>query len=138
MNFSFRDFIEQAHSHEIELLNTIPHMDMLAQAQEDIDIHKRAVSKGTFDAYGSKFLINDMGIKERFKELVKKSHAGERIDDKDKQEMIMALTKDQQGHRDYIDRQEFGPDTGSDEWHQMWIGVYDKWISWLNSLGTNY
>jgi hypothetical protein len=138
MNFSFRDFVEQAHSHEIELLKTLPYMDMLAQAQEDIDIHKRAVKKGTFDAYGSKFLVNDIGIKERFKELIKKFRNGDKIDEKDRQELITALTKDQQGHHDYLNRQDFGTNTGSDEWHKMWIGVYDKWISWLHSLGTNY
>jgi hypothetical protein len=113
-------------------------MNMHSQATQDQEIHRRAIEKGAFDAFGTKFLINDMGTKERFKEFLKKARKGGKIEDGEKRELIALLHKDQEGHRGYLARQDFNPTTGSAEWHQMWIDTYDKWISWLNQIGTNY
>lgn len=137
MKFSFKAFWE-AYPHEVDQLRKLPGMDMHAQATEDQEIHRRAIAKGSFDAFGTKFLINDMHTKEKFKEFLKKTERGEPVNDQEKQELITLLHKDQEGHRGYLARQDFNPNTGSAEWHQMWIGIYEKWISWLNQLGTNY
>lgn len=120
------------------MLKKLPGLDMHAQAVEDQEIHKRAIAKGSFDAFGTKFLINDMDTKEKFKQFLKKVDGGGRVDSNEKQELITLLHKDQEGHRGYLARQDFNPNTGSAEWHQMWIDIYDKWLSWLNQLDTNY
>lgn len=137
MKFSFKSFWE-AYPHEVDMLKRLPTLDMHAQATEDQEIHKRAIDNGSFDAFGNKFLINDMGTKEKFKEVLKKVDKGEKINDQQKQELVTLLHQDQEGHRGYLARQDFNQNTGSAEWHQMWIDIYDKWISWLNRIGTNY
>lgn len=132
MKFSFKAFWE-AYPHEIDQLKKLPGMDMYDQAVEDQKIHKRAISNGSFDAAGTKFLIDDMQTKEKFKEFLKQVDRGEPIDDQKRQELINLLQKDKNGHQDYLNRQDFNQITGSAEWHQMWINIYDKWISWLKT-----
>ena len=138
MEFSFKDFLEQAYPHEMEMLQRLPGLDMWSQAHEDQKIHKRAVKKGTFDAFGSSHLVNDMELKERFKDFYRRVRKGEPVREAERAELQAGMRKDQDGHRDYLNRQHFHPDTGSDEWHRMWINIYDKWIEWLNTVGTNF
>jgi hypothetical protein len=131
MKFSFKTFIE-AYSHEISMMRKLRDMDMHTQATKDQEIHQRAIAKGNFGDTGNKLLSDDMYVKQKFKELLNKSKNGDKIDAREKQDLITLLHKDQEGHRGYLARQDFNPTTGSAEWHQMWIDIYDRWLTWLD------
>lgn len=136
---NFRRFLsEDAFPHEIALLRRLPKMDMYSQAAEDQAIHDRAIAKGTFDAFGNNFLAKDKQLKQRFQILLQKNRKGERIDPKEKAAVARLIHDDKEGHQSYISHGQFTPDTGSEAWHHAWIDVYDKWLDWLNKMGTNY
>jgi hypothetical protein len=132
MNFSFKKFYEE-YPHETGAINRLPGLDMHSQAVEDQEIHRRAIAKGSFDAEGNEFLKRDMETKERFKELLKKSKAGEEVSVEEKNELIALLQKDLEGHHGYLSRGDLNPKTGSAEWHKLWIGIYEKWLAWLQN-----
>lgn len=104
---------------------------MASQASEDQAIHQRAVNKGKFGELDNQHLLNNMNVKERFKAALEKVRNGGTIEPKEKRELISLLEKDRASHSHYLNTQNFHPTTGSADWHQAWIQVYDQWLTWL-------
>jgi hypothetical protein len=107
---------------EIDLINRLPYLDPVQQAKIDIFLHKDAIQKGTFDKYNY-LLGNDIGWKYKVIDIFQ----GKETDPKIIKQTIDIIRKDINSHMNRGDSRIIG----SNNWHKVWIGVYEKWLDIL-------
>ncbi len=124
---------QEAYGNEEPVISRLQGQDFASQAQTDKNLHKDAVGKGRFDPAGEKFLSHDTQTKTDFQKIVRAVEGGQQPDPDLVQKTIAALEFDMKVHGQYLGQPE-NPNTGSHDWHNSWLGTYQKWVAYLRNL----
>lgn len=114
---SFREYAQ-----EQDLLTQLPHMDPVQQAQTDIALHQDAINKGSFAGHNTE-LDNDTSWKSKFIDILQNKEQNPQVI----QQVIAKIKQDIQTHLGRISDEK----TGSQNWHQTWVNIYQNWIKTL-------
>lgn len=123
----FKEFIhdQQQFPNEKEILDTLPKLDPVEQIRVDIGLHRKAIDSGNFQAF-SDVLSTDSKWKDKLIDVF----TGRETDPGLIAQMKQLIMRDIESHK----HRQPNMFTGSNEWHQMWINVYNQWLQKLGEL----
>ena len=124
--YTFREYLfEKRYQHEQEILSQLPSMDIVKQIETDIALHNSAIEKGTF-GHASSELAQDNAWKYKLLNIV----SGQEKNPVVIHQVIDVIKNDMQSHQN----RQSTPDTGSQDWHSMWLSVYGQWLHKLEQI----